>query len=91
MRAWTIGPGAPGQQAHTPSFPSGTWHLVPIAFLSGKGGNAGPTPSSNSLGHEWAKQADRLVVDARQWLPGVYRIRLEAPDGPHTLSITKVR
>jgi hypothetical protein len=43
-----------------------------------------------ALVHEGTKRTDQLIVDTRPWLPGVYRVRIEIPEGLHTLSITKV-
>lgn len=58
------------------------------------GGPQGPFTVFDAQGavvHRSIKRTDQLTVDTRQWLPGVYRIRVDAPDGPQTFSITKVR
>ncbi len=47
--------------------------------------------AEGALVHRAAKRADQLVLDTSSWPPGGYRLRIETPEGPHTLSITKVR
>jgi hypothetical protein len=36
------------------------------------------------------KRTKQMVVDTRQWAPGIYHINLETPDGKTSLTITKV-
>jgi hypothetical protein len=58
------------------------------------GGLFGPFIVFNSQGaivHRGNKNTDRFIIDTRSWQPGVFRVRLYSTEGPHNLTITKVR